>query len=191
MIDQKSEWIFKNSKGNSSHYSTDQNIWIPKFLKHKHLTTKKSDIIYQHNQLNNSTIYHHHHILTKSTSNFKHARLWSDGQAEYPSALWSHAWHGWHTSWCPQTDPQGRPQQPPAEPKQRGSGNADQSATKHRFTSKDFIQLFQYKSRFISSDSTLKSCAISRTSLWNGSFLIKSSVLFWYLRISLLKQQQD
>ncbi|CAA7399627.1 unnamed protein product [Spirodela intermedia] len=33
--------------------------------------------------------------------------------------------------------------------------------------------------------SVLKSCAISLTSLWNGSFLIRSSVLFWYLRISL------
>ena len=32
---------------------------------------------------------------------------------------------------------------------------------------------------------TLKSCAISLTSLWNGSFLIRSSVLFWYFRISL------
>lgn len=32
---------------------------------------------------------------------------------------------------------------------------------------------------------TLKSWAISRTSLWKGSFLIRSSVLFWYLRISL------
>jgi hypothetical protein len=31
---------------------------------------------------------------------------------------------------------------------------------------------------------TLKSCAISRTSLWKGSFLIKSSVDFWYLLIS-------
>lgn len=36
-----------------------------------------------------------------------------------------------------------------------------------------------------SSTLTLKSWAISRTSLWNGSFLISSSVLFWYLRISL------
>lgn len=33
---------------------------------------------------------------------------------------------------------------------------------------------------------TLKSWAISRTSLWKGNFLIKSSVLFWYLRISLV-----
>ena len=33
--------------------------------------------------------------------------------------------------------------------------------------------------------SVLKSCAISLTRRWNGSFLIKSSVLFWYLRISL------
>ena len=32
--------------------------------------------------------------------------------------------------------------------------------------------------------SVLKSCAISRTSRWNGSFLISSSVDFWYLRIS-------
>lgn len=32
---------------------------------------------------------------------------------------------------------------------------------------------------------TLKSWAISRTSLWKGNFLIRSSVLFWYLRISL------
>ncbi|KAK8448795.1 hypothetical protein SEVIR_7G103250v4 [Setaria viridis] len=32
--------------------------------------------------------------------------------------------------------------------------------------------------------SVLKSCAISRTSRWNGSFRIRSSVLFWYLRIS-------
>jgi hypothetical protein len=32
---------------------------------------------------------------------------------------------------------------------------------------------------------TLKSWAISLTSLWNGSFLMSSSVLFWYLRISL------
>ncbi|KAJ1282537.1 hypothetical protein BS78_03G060100 [Paspalum vaginatum] len=32
--------------------------------------------------------------------------------------------------------------------------------------------------------SVLKSCAISRTSRWNGSFRISSSVLFWYLRIS-------
>ncbi|CAI0412737.1 unnamed protein product [Linum tenue] len=33
--------------------------------------------------------------------------------------------------------------------------------------------------------SVLKSWAISLTSLWNGSFRINSSVLFWYLRISL------
>ena len=33
--------------------------------------------------------------------------------------------------------------------------------------------------------SVLKSWAISLTSLWNGSFLIKSSVLFWYFLISL------
>ncbi|PKI77409.1 hypothetical protein CRG98_002182 [Punica granatum] len=32
--------------------------------------------------------------------------------------------------------------------------------------------------------SVLKSCAISRTSLWNGSFLMSSSVLFWYFLIS-------
>ncbi|KAK9670692.1 hypothetical protein RND81_13G218600 [Saponaria officinalis] len=32
--------------------------------------------------------------------------------------------------------------------------------------------------------SVLKSWAISRTSLWKGSFLMSSSVLFWYLRIS-------
>ncbi|KAL7083543.1 hypothetical protein ACP275_14G170500 [Erythranthe tilingii] len=32
--------------------------------------------------------------------------------------------------------------------------------------------------------SVLKSCAISRTSLWNGSLRIRSSVDFWYLRIS-------
>ena len=32
--------------------------------------------------------------------------------------------------------------------------------------------------------SVLKPWAISRTNLWNGSFLIKSSVLFWYLLIS-------
>lgn len=37
--------------------------------------------------------------------------------------------------------------------------------------------------------SVLKSCAISLTSLWNGSFLIKSSVLFWYFRISLQNTQ--
>ncbi len=36
---------------------------------------------------------------------------------------------------------------------------------------------------------TLKSWAISRTSLWNGSFLISNSVLFWYLRISLHNQR--
>ncbi|CAN1829242.1 hypothetical protein LINPERHAP1_LOCUS32431 [Linum perenne] len=33
--------------------------------------------------------------------------------------------------------------------------------------------------------SVCKTWAISRTSLWNGSFLMRSSVLFWYLRISL------
>ncbi|KAK3022612.1 hypothetical protein RJ639_045763 [Escallonia herrerae] len=33
--------------------------------------------------------------------------------------------------------------------------------------------------------SVLKSWAISLTSLWKGSFLINSSVLFWYFRISL------
>jgi len=38
---------------------------------------------------------------------------------------------------------------------------------------------------------TLKSCAISLTSLWKGSFLINSSVLFWYLRISLSNCIQD
>ena len=32
--------------------------------------------------------------------------------------------------------------------------------------------------------SVLKSCAISRTNLWNGSLRINKSVLFWYLRIS-------
>ena len=32
--------------------------------------------------------------------------------------------------------------------------------------------------------SVLKSCAISRTRRWNGSLRIKSSVDFWYLRIS-------
>ena len=32
--------------------------------------------------------------------------------------------------------------------------------------------------------SVLKSWAISRTNLWKGSFLIRSSVLFWYLLIS-------
>lgn len=32
--------------------------------------------------------------------------------------------------------------------------------------------------------SVLKSRAVSRTNLWNGSFLIKSSVLFWYFLIS-------
>jgi len=32
---------------------------------------------------------------------------------------------------------------------------------------------------------TLKSCAISRTNLWNGNLRISNSVLFWYLRISL------
>ncbi|WVZ59556.1 LOW QUALITY PROTEIN: hypothetical protein U9M48_009681 [Paspalum notatum var. saurae] len=32
--------------------------------------------------------------------------------------------------------------------------------------------------------SVLKSCAISRTRRWKGSFRIRSSVLFWYLRIS-------
>jgi hypothetical protein len=32
--------------------------------------------------------------------------------------------------------------------------------------------------------SVLKSCAISRTSRWKGSFRMSSSVLFWYLRIS-------
>ena len=32
--------------------------------------------------------------------------------------------------------------------------------------------------------SVLKSCAISRTRRWNGSFLISSSVDFWYLLIS-------
>ncbi|KAJ0456868.1 hypothetical protein HanIR_Chr15g0767341 [Helianthus annuus] len=65
------------------------------------------------------------------------------------------------------------------------SGNADPSAT--------FIHLhtFIHKSHetylcFCNDGKlTLKSCAISRTSLWNGSFLIKSSVLFWYFRISL------
>ncbi len=36
---------------------------------------------------------------------------------------------------------------------------------------------------------TLKSWAISRTSLWNGSFRISNSVLFWYLRISLHNQR--
>ena len=33
--------------------------------------------------------------------------------------------------------------------------------------------------------SDLKSWAISLTSLWNGSFLMRSSVDFWYLLISL------
>ncbi|CAA6667643.1 unnamed protein product [Spirodela intermedia] len=33
--------------------------------------------------------------------------------------------------------------------------------------------------------SVLKSWAISRTRRWNGSLRINSSVLFWYLRISL------
>lgn len=33
--------------------------------------------------------------------------------------------------------------------------------------------------------SVLKSWAISLTNLWKGSFLINSSVLFWYLLISL------
>ena len=33
--------------------------------------------------------------------------------------------------------------------------------------------------------SVLKSCAISLTSLWNGSLRIRSSVLFWYFLISL------
>ena len=32
--------------------------------------------------------------------------------------------------------------------------------------------------------SVLKSCAISRTNLWNGSLRINKSVDFWYLRIS-------
>jgi len=32
--------------------------------------------------------------------------------------------------------------------------------------------------------SDLKSCAISRTKRWNGNFRIKSSVDFWYRRIS-------
>ena len=32
--------------------------------------------------------------------------------------------------------------------------------------------------------SVLKSCAISRTSLWKGNLRINNSVLFWYLRIS-------
>merc|ERR1740138_931113 len=32
--------------------------------------------------------------------------------------------------------------------------------------------------------SVLKSCATSRTRRWKGSLRIKSSVLFWYLRIS-------
>ena len=33
--------------------------------------------------------------------------------------------------------------------------------------------------------SVLKSCAISRTSRWNGNLRMSNSVLFWYLRISL------
>ena len=33
--------------------------------------------------------------------------------------------------------------------------------------------------------SVLKSCAISRTRRWKGSFRIRSSVDFWYFRISL------
>ncbi|KAJ1452428.1 hypothetical protein M885DRAFT_526985 [Pelagophyceae sp. CCMP2097] len=32
--------------------------------------------------------------------------------------------------------------------------------------------------------SVLKSCAISRTSRWKGSLRMRSSVDFWYLRIS-------
>lgn len=38
---------------------------------------------------------------------------------------------------------------------------------------------------------TLKSWAISRTRRWKGSFLIKSSVLFWYFRISLFQQLKN
>ena len=34
------------------------------------------------------------------------------GRAEYPWAWLLHAWHGWHTSWCPQRDQHGSAQQP-------------------------------------------------------------------------------
>lgn len=72
-------------------------------------------------------------------------------------------------------------------PELHGSGNANQSATKKRQNYKECTHpVKQHKGYLtIKFKFTLKSWAISRTSLWNGNFLIKSSVLFWYLRISL------
>ena len=60
----------------------------------------------------------------------KHVHHGCAGQAECPWALWSPSWHGWHTSWCPQTNPPSMPPQLPEEQEQHGSGTSNPSATK-------------------------------------------------------------
>ena len=57
------------------------------------------------------------------------------GQAGCPWAWWSHAWRGWRTSWCPQTDQPSKPQMPPAGPWRLSSGSGDRSWSPGRFIS--------------------------------------------------------
>lgn len=50
-----------------------------------------------------------------------------DGQVECPLAWWWPSWHGWRTSWCPQTSRQGRPRWPLEGQQLLSSGISDQS----------------------------------------------------------------
>ena len=59
------------------------------------------------------------------------------GPAECPWAWWWRAWRGWRTSWCLQTDQQGKPHLLLEEPSQRSSGNADRSWNLERFLAQD------------------------------------------------------
>ena len=66
-----------------------------------------------------------------------YARLWFSGPTESPWAWWWHAWRGWRTSWCLQTDQQGKPRLLLEEPSQLSSGNADRSWSLERFLAQD------------------------------------------------------
>ena len=59
------------------------------------------------------------------------------GPTECPWAWWWRAWRGWRTSWCLQTDQQGKPRWLLEEPLQRSSGNADRSWNPEQFLAQD------------------------------------------------------
>ena len=126
----------------------------------------------------------------------KHVLHESAGQAGYPWAWWLPSWRGWHTSLCPRTNPPGTPQQPPAAPVLHDSGTSNLSAIwpPQKKNQKKIISVinspqdipdYRTYNLYNSSNFTLKSWAISRTRRWKGNFRIRSSVLFWYFRISL------